>query len=84
MTNNEELALFQALGALAPYLIRERALFADVNTRLYTTVSYDAFRALLIRQKERGRVDVVESEDGPKWSITDAGWLRFNQIRGGN
>ena len=81
MTNDENLALLKALCDAAPFLLPERTLFAEVNIRLFTVITYDAFRELLRRHKEKRRIACVDSEDGLKWKLTDDGFARLQELR---
>ena len=81
MTNNPEKALLDSLNDAAPFLLPERTLFAEVCNRLYTPVSYDEFRALLILHKQKDRIESIATEDGPKWQICDAGHARQRRLR---
>ena len=82
MHHNEELALYEALRDSAPLVIPERSLFADLNIRLLSPITYAAFRGLLAKAKERNRALCVPGEDGMKWLITDDGWARLRQLGG--
>ena len=81
MTNDENLALLQALSDTHPFLTKERTLFADMNNRLKSPITYDAFRSLLQTMKEKRRVQqVVHPEDGNKYKITDEGFARLQEL----
>ena len=81
MTNDENLALLAALVDMHPLLILERTLFADMNNRLKSTISYDAYKTLLRVMIDKQRVQLVPTEDGNKYRITDGGMARWMELR---
>ena len=81
MTNNEHLALLEALVDVDPLLLLERTLFADMNNRLKSTISFDAFKSLVRTMIEKRRVQMVSTEDGNKYKITDEGKARWLELR---
>ncbi len=80
MTNDPERALLQSLSDSAPYLVPEYTLFTETCNRLTRTLTYDAFRDLLGKAKDKRRADSLSSEDGLKWGITPDGLFRLRQM----
>jgi hypothetical protein len=80
MTSDENRALLEALRDVHPLLILERTLYSDVNNRLTSPLSMDAFRALLKTMREKGRILHIATEDGNKYLITDAGFARLQEM----
>lgn len=80
MTNDPERALLQSLSDSAPYLVPEYTLFTETCNRLTRTLTYDSFRDLLGKAKDKRRVESVSSEDGLKWGITPDGLFRLRQM----
>ena len=80
MTNDPERALLQSLSDSAPYLVPEYTLFTETCTRLTRTLTYDQFRDLIGRAREKRRADSQSSEDGPRWGITPDGLFRLRQM----
>ena len=81
MTNDENFALLDALADCHPWMQLERTLFADTNNRLKSVISMDAFKKLLRTMIEKGRAQMVTTEDGNKYKITDEGLLRWTELR---
>ena len=80
MTNEPERAMLQSLADSAPYLVPENTLYAETCNRLTRTLSYDGFRDLLLRAKDKRRIDSLASEDGLRWGITPDGLFRLRQM----
>ena len=80
MTNDPERALLQSLSDSAPYLVPEYTLFTETCNRLTRMLTYDGFRDLLHKAKDKRRVDSQSSEDGLRWGITPDGLFRLRQM----
>ena len=64
------------LGVWVP----EYTLFTETCNRLTRTLTYDQFRDLLSKARDKRRADSQSSEDGLKWGITPDGLFRLRQM----
>ena len=58
----------------------EYTLFTETCNRLTRTLTYDTFRDLLHKAKDKRRIDSQASEDCLRWGITPDGLFRLRQM----
>jgi hypothetical protein len=80
MTTNCKYGLLKALEDVGDYLLPEKTLFAEVNIRCAIPVSWTDFRKLLEDYESKRRIVSQQTEDGPKWKITDNGRARLAEM----
>ena len=81
MTTNPEFALLQGLSDCEPFLTLESTVYAETCNRLTRSFTYNDFRELLAKTKDKRRIESVSAEDGLKWKITEAGHLRLRELQ---